>query len=638
MRLSIFQILAIFLFIAVYFSTSSPYLYATTGIDPSWGTSLVMAWNQNEIFGQEFIFNYGPLGFLNTLLLPDGVSVWWSVLSQAFIAFNFSFLLALGMKRIGQKWYWAFVIALFILLPWGFIADASFTYFFLLLFWLLYLYSSSKSVLPLILLPILVNLIFFIKLNLSLVAYLLLFGSVVYFMLVKKLSIAKGTLLLICSTLITFLTAKFLHVAIPDYLLSGLKIIGAYQDSMAVKMIKGIELYVLFAFVALSIVLVFFYSWKAFFENPYLLLTVAATFFLSFKQAFTATGHYNIFGFFLLLPPLAILIYLQGRDISPKLVLAILALQLLSTQFIRMSYTGYNIKNYTLFLFPDQVVEDYHASSSKWAFFNVFKYKNPVIYLKKVMDYSYHKNFEQDELPLLADEIVEKIGTSGVDVLPWETSIVFFNQLRYQHRPIIQSYQANSKWLEAKNKDFFWSEESPSFVLATVEDFREQNPFWMDNGSYYALKCNYEVVDSLFLSTGSYLLFKKNAQTRRKEKLLKHAKSTLNKKVLLQEGQYLTAKVHYSLFGRIVRFFFQPPYLRAKVVFLDGQTEEYRIPPPLLEGGVFIEDKVTNWEEFKNFYSNKERKENPIRQIELFSNEAWGFKKDFTYSTWAYEY
>ncbi|SOE21621.1 hypothetical protein SAMN06298216_2078 [Spirosomataceae bacterium TFI 002] len=633
-------------FSLLFFSTNLPYTYAEAGIDPSWWTSLVMAIEQGEVFGRDFIFNYGPLGFLNTGLLPEGLSPLFPFVFQVFILVNFLFIIGVAFAKPEKNWLWVGIFAIFILLPWGFIADATFTLFYLLLFWLLFIFKTRNPV-PLLLCVIIAVLIFYIKVNLSLIAYGLFIGSFVFFALAKTLTTRTSAIAIALLLLVTFSFSFLLRVDIPAYLGASLKIIDAYQDAMAVKLVDGWELSVLlgFFFLILGIVLFLVVRNLSFFKsNFYLYFVVALACFLNFRQAFTATGHYNIFGFFLFTPPLVLLVYLflkhNLKGLPAKVFIAVLVLQLVATQFIRVSYTGYNLKSYVNFAFPDAVVKEYELKGQLYQFLKVVKYKNPVNYIKALYTYDYERNFNNELINSqrkLPSDIIEKIGQNGFDVLPWESSYAFFNKLKYTHRPIIQSYQANSDWLASQNESFYFSSKAPDFVLATIGDFRSQNPYWMDKGAYLALFKNYSLTDTLDDKYDVKYLFQKNSLASNiTSKILSESNTELLKKIEIPqniaEPLYLKAKVNYNWKGKLARLFFQPPYLMATVSYENGKSEDFRLPPPILEGGILVNKKVTTQEEFVAYQLFKGVKTQNIVSLKLWSANGWGFKESFEYT------
>ncbi|AWV99692.1 hypothetical protein [Arcticibacterium luteifluviistationis] len=626
----------------LFFSTTEPFGYASIDIDPSWTESLVMAVNQNFTFGTDFIFNYGPLGFLNTALLPEKISPWVLFLFHSFLLLNYLMIIKLSFLKMGDKWWQAAIVAVLILLPWGFFADVTFTLFYLMLFWLLYV-QQTKSTLGLILAVVLAVLIFYIKVNLSLIAYTVLLLSVLYFFLAKIISWKAALLTLVSLILFTASFSLLLNVSIPDYLAASLKIIDAYQDGQAVNIlkIKELGLLLILEFIILGVVLLYIFKNLAYFvDNLYLYIISALAWFLCFKQAHTATGHYNVFGFFLFLPVLAVLIFLFAKHFKggARMVFTVLILQIISTQFIRLAIANYDLKEYALFYFPIKVVNEVKSSKNALNLINTVKYKSPYNYFSKFYHYDYQKNFQQEEINnirLLPQAIINKIGDRSVDIMPWEISYIFFNQLNYNPRPIIQTYQANSEWLAHKNEEKYNGASAPDFVLANIHDYREQNPLWMDKGAYLALKRNYSLLDTINMPHEKLFLFEKNTNisTPDYQEVTKQ-EGQLGEEINLPETSnkllYLNADIHYSFFGKIARLFFQPPYLRCKVIYQDNTEDYFRIPPPILKGGILASEKVISESDFLRFATEGENKK--IKSLTFWSKYTWGFKSDFDYS------
>lgn len=626
----------------LFFSTTEPFVYASIDIDPSWTESLVMAINQNFTFGTDFIFNYGPLGFLNTALLPEKISPWVLFLFHSFLLLNYLMIIRLSFLKMREKWWQAAIVAVLILLPWGFFADVTFTLFYLMLFWLLYV-QHTRSSLGLILVVVLAVLIFYIKVNLSLIAYTVLVLSVLYFWLVKAISWKAALSTFASLTVLTLSFSFLLNVSIPDYLGASLKIIDAYQDGQAVNIlkIKELGLLLIFEFIILGVVLLYIFKNLAYFlDNLYLYIISALAWFLCFKQAHTATGHYNVFGFFLFLPILAILIFLFAKHFKggARMVFTVLVLQIASTQFVRLAIANYDLKEYALFYFPNRVAAEVKQSKTAFALVNTLQYKSPYNYFSKFYNYDYQKNFEQEEINkirLFPQAIIDKIGKSSVDLMPWEISYVFFNQLNYNPRPIIQTYQANSDWLAYKNEEKYNGASAPDFVLANIHDYREQNPLWMDKGSYLALRRNYSLLDTINMPHEKLFLFKKSAGVSSPDyQEITKGEGQLGTEIVIPRTDdaivYFNADVHYSFFGKIARLFFQPPYLRCKVIYEDATEGHFRIPPPILKGGILASEGVTTESDFLRFVNAGTNKK--IKSLTFWSKYTWGFKSNFDYS------
>lgn len=629
-----------FLFFSLlFFSTSLPFVYASTGIDPSWTESLVMAINQHFVFGKDFIFNYGPLGYLNTLLLPNAISPWIMFLFHTFLLANYLVIIKLAFDKLGENWWKAAILSVIIFLPWGFFSDTTFTLFYLLLFWLLYVHKT-RNTLGLLLAIILAVLIFYIKVNLSLIAYSVFVGSLLYFSLARIITWRTTLITLLLLGGLTYAFSILLHVSLPNYLEASLKIIDAYQDGQAVNILSNKELFVLLAFEGLIVLFVLINLVKNlawFKENIYLYLLVALAWFLCFKQAHTAVAHYNVFGFFLFLPVLAVLIFLFADRFTKtgRLIVRVLIIQLIATQFIRFSYSEYSVKNYMLFFFPESVAQQVKSSGNPFELFKTVAIKNPFNYFHKLFTYDYRENFKGEEINkkrLLPAHIRAKIGEKSTDLMPWEISYLFLNRLTYAPRPIIQTYQANSQWLAEKNEEKYCSSSAPEFVLANVHDYREQNPIWMDKGAYLALRQNYMLEDTVNMPEETLFLFKRQKSGKINYQKLENQTAGFDASIEIPEPAitYLHADITYSFLGKIARLLFQPPYLKCTVSYRDGSEESFRIPPPILKGGILVSERVVDNEDFNRFALKMPGNKKPER-IKFWSKGRWGFNPDFDY-------
>lgn len=80
--------------------------HVNAGLDPSWQFSLHMAFENNLIFGKDYIFTYGPLGFLSTRL-PFASTKPLLIISDIFLWSVFFYCIYQALRRtdnIYQKW------------------------------------------------------------------------------------------------------------------------------------------------------------------------------------------------------------------------------------------------------------------------------------------------------------------------------------------------------------------------------------------------------------------------------------------------------------------------------------------------------------------------------------------------------
>ncbi len=640
-KASIQQRLFYLVFSLLYFCNLLPAGFPGVGIDASWHLSLAMAVEQGLIFGTDFIFNYGPLGYLNTVILPKNVSPYLLFLFHLFILINYLFIIKIAIQKYKGNWLKVALAALMILLPWGFFADMSFTLFYLQIFWLLYTHKT-RNTLALFIMVICAVLIFYIKVNLSIIAFGILLLSLLYFGLGKIISWFTVIFTTIVLFSITWSLSGLLNVSLPDYLAGSLKIIDAYQDGMAWQNLKNWELLGLFAYEGLMFAYLMYHLFTqrfSFKNNLYLYFLIILAGFLSFKQAHTATGHLNIFGFFLFMPALATLLFLfeQKKSSSTTYVfLIVLIFQLIITQYLRFSMSNFQAKAYLKSYLPNTTVQKIEEKGIGQLFY-AFSEKSPSNYFNRLITYQHKDSFTKENIfkeRFLDEGILNKIGSSTVDLMPWEISFIYFNQLNYQPRPVIQTYQANSDWLAQKNEAKYTSNNAPQFVLARSNGFREQHPFWVDKGAYLALAKNYHLVDTLIHTEGNYYLFEKESKAD-EIKYHKYSKgqATFNQEISIPNDTslYFKAEIKYNWAGKLARLIFQPPYLKCDIRYEDNTVEGYRIPPPILKGGIYVGGKMSTESEFLNFYHQKKAANKKIKSIKFWSKIPFGFEQNFHY-------
>ncbi|MDZ7933962.1 MAG: hypothetical protein U5M51_03110 [Emticicia sp.] len=73
----------------------------------------------------------------------------------------------------------------------------------------------------------------------------------------------------------------------------------------------------------------------------------------------------------------------------------------------------------------------------------------------------YFKDISKKNTPhynfIYPKEVLDIIGNKTVDLVPNETSEIYLNNLNYNPRPIIQSYQAYNAYLDKKNQEKYLS-------------------------------------------------------------------------------------------------------------------------------------------------------------------------------------
>ncbi len=629
-------------FSLVYFSLiASPFGLPETGIDASWTEALAMSIDKGSVFGQDFIFNYGPLGYLNTGILPKTISIFVLVLLHICTLLNFLFLINLGFNKSAKKWHRVAIASLCILLPWGFFSDVSFTYFYFFLFWLLYAQQTNRVV-GVLCAMLCAVLLFYVKVNLSLIVYTVFTLTLFYFWLFRIFSLKVVFAAQSGLFFITYLLSLTFKVDIVSYLTASIKIIDAYQDAMAVITISNYELAFYISvtiLILLSVLVVVGLNFIIIWQDKKLILLfvfVAIAWFLDFKQAHTAVSYPNLLGYFIFMPPLVVLIYLFtpksiNKSVS-RLFVVVFCLQLVAIQVIRYKSSGSKLSNYAMSFVSDDIENRVNDGLTKGDFLEIVLNKTPYNYIKNAILYR-HDNYFKTNLRPLPDVFLKKYGKLTIDIVPTDIDYVYFNRLNYNPRPVIQSYQANSGWLMAKNGEKYLSETAPETVLFRLESFRDQNPFWVETNLTKALLNRYRIVDSITTQQHNFLVFSKNNETKKLNyKLLKQKQFNINQDINVFKSDnpvQFVAKVEYSFWGKIARLFFQPPYLYCLVSYENGSQANYRVIDKILKGGIIVNSKVNTQSEAVSFFNSRINQNLRVTKIKFWTKYQWGFKSNF---------
>jgi len=612
------KILIFSLFLILAIGLNDLLVYTSPGLDNSWVQALLMAIQKNEIFGEQFIFNYGPLGYLNVKTIGPHTSKLFILFLTIFSSYNFYQIWFTLSEKFSQYKLFFLLAIVFLLVPFGSISDFSFSYLYFLVFWIYRAFESRKSN-YFLLAGIIVLLIFYVKLNLSIVSVVIFLSALLIAFLKNYISIIQLFLHSLFLIFSIWVLSFYLHVDLYGYVKTSFLIIDSYPDGMSALIVNKYEIlfFICIEFIALFIIGNYLYknfSWS--FDVVYFIVILLGVLFLMYKQAHTSWSPINEYGFLNFLPWffLLLLIILPVGQLNSKVTnyfLIITCVSTLGQQYFWYLHVNKNVSNY--FSLPKNV--------------NI----KPFDHLNGLRLYDFSKHFEVNPKKL-PDEILKKIGKSTVDIFQTEIDYIFFNQLNYEHRPIIQSYQACSPELMALNAIKFRSKSAPEFVIYKAESFRDQNPMWVETPSTIELLKRYEFDGQYMVNSDSLVLLKKKIQPSeiRVQELVVD-KPALNKEITIPQSEGLIiAKFNfeYSFLGKVSKLLFQPPYLYCKLTYSDGSFGHFRVIPTILKSGVIVNKKITTNNELKTFFENGGKNNLTVHSVYFFSPFSRGFLKN----------
>jgi hypothetical protein len=103
-----------------------------------------------------------------------------------------------------------------------------------------------------------------------------------------------------------------------------------------------------------------------------------------------------------------------------------------------------------------------------------------------------------------------RVGRATIDAYPWEASILFANGLDWRPRPVFQSYTAYTPELDEVNARHYRSDAGPRFILYRQEAIDGQHPWFVDPLTLMEIYLRYDIADR----AGRSLLLKRRSQPR----------------------------------------------------------------------------------------------------------------------------
>src|SRR5882724_5051114 len=456
------------------------------GLDASWNIAIFLAYKYNLIFGKDLVFTYGPLGIFHSRF-PIVISPWAYLLFDLYFLGTFYFIL----RDIFKKHFSTGVVLyifLSIIIARLELQDTWFFRFFL--FYLFSFLNASQKPLPIIQAALLSIFCFYYKANLGLVAILIFIIVISYCLLRRKISLRFYLFMVISYLSGIWLGAWLLHVDLKGYLRAGVELIGGYNDAMSQPLANNFTGYI---YPALLILLTIFslvvYPLIVSIRNKELLRNLDGHFtyliiglgtFIIFKSAYVRADR-HIYIFFTSISLVIALLYLFGppgfmRKITIACCWLVILTSFWTVDFIpEMNQPNLRALNFSFLTVKFQAIKNYFAGIKKYD----------------------HERLVADSLVSVDNEYRKIIGDSTVDIIPVEISRIYFNGLRYDPRPVIQSYSAYNYYLDGLNCQKYRSPDAPEYILFSLNSVDGRVPFFDESRTKLALIDRYRIVGNV---------------------------------------------------------------------------------------------------------------------------------------------
>lgn len=547
-------------------------------IDHSWRLALNMAVKENLVWGRDFVFTYGPLGYLNTGF-PEHVSKWSIVLFHLFIIVNGAWMVRHFLFRAEGKVGLA-VAAVLLLFNGGFLFFKDSMTLGLYFAFHTLLFLKERRMVSLAFMSLCSILAFYMKVNMGIVLNLMVVVVFLFSLWMKPIGRVPNLAFLAMHFMALCALSVPLRVHLPGYVGNSLSVIDSYNDAMyfparKLHLVYALLMLALFAFPYLR-------SLKKVIESPYEMIACFMTsglIFVLFKQGFVRADSAHDWIFILGMPFFAVSAFQYARAAIPRATLGIsmVGICLLSVFANRGSWVKTFKNKVTPFEFS--VPKDVGSATNS-------------IGLRST----------------LPPRIVRHVGDKTVDVLGYGISYVYYNGLRYNPRPVIQSYQAYNPRLIDMNAAKYESDLAPEFVLYHFFSIDNRHPFWDEPKTYLPLLTDYSILDSVEVppSHKALLMFRRIDRPRRMtSRVVLDTVVKLNTRFPIPGSDrllYMRVDCRRTPAGSLRRFFYQPSELGLELTYSDGGRETFRAIPPILKSGVPINRKVSSREETFRFF------------------------------------
>jgi len=590
------------LILSIYTLPGGFFAYIDNNLGGSWERAINYSIKNKLVFGDDFIFTYGPLGYLSTRH-TQYISNIFLFLADVFICTCFYHFFYKCLSR-SKGWFFILLVAVFYFKG----SEFSETLFLLfIVFTILNLKNNFSNHFELICCGISGIVGFFVKINYGVIAIVILF-ILLLFLLVKN---RKSFLILFSTSLFVFFVIYTnVNINIIDYIKYGMPVIANYADAMTLEVkpfdkpyISAIILITVFG----STILYYFrQSWKQNkldYTKIISVILLMLMLFLLYKNAFTRADEHT-YGMFFMFPLFIVFVMLILDFRTSRIAKIICICSILVSDFnIPLPHgTEGNGFIYNATLAPTMSY-----------FSTVFKKQDVVM----------------DPKLKIPDDKLKIIGKSTIDLLPIDITVLLLNNLNYSPRPIVQSYSVYSPILDSLNANHFYKEDRPKFVMVSNWSMDNRYAIWDESITKAVLHLNYKYVDfvsinndtALANNTGCYLLLKSKEGVKKYTKFEKLYEKTINLEDTVHFNFpddtpiYMTADIEYNALGKIKNILYQPPILTVSL-FLDSActwTIYVRAIRPILKEPVLISKAICFNTDFKDFIDGNSKKDVTIK-------------------------
>lgn len=569
-----------------------PLTEARSGLDESWRIALQVAFDRKLVFGQDFVFTYGPLGFLSSRLYSESTK-WIIFCYDTWVALQFLFIWIVCF-RYSRSVVTALFLATICLVLSGaaYLLDPPIMLFVLSTFWI---FLDKKDPSHIFFLLSLVDSILslYVKVNLGLAAFGQL-AIVTFLAAAKNDEHRQGPMRFAALVILTFLSAWALHVDVFSYLIASLHLASGFNDAMY---LESVDLkYLACALGVLSMLATALLITLIYDQLPILTASCAGFAFLLFKQAFVRSDEHIFVFFDYIVIPFALLAFHTTSFVN-HLNATLLAV------VIGISMYQCRVPLRHVLNTPSKLIHYWDS------FIRPPSLSSPPTTLTSVTS--------------------EQIGEKTVDFMPENIALLFHAGLNWIPRPVIQSYLAYDNYLDRLNAQFL-NAHGQQMVIMGQGCIDGRYCLYDETETKLALLANYDFVSN---RGGMSVLARRSSPLQIKRRLIMSGQMQLGEGLPLPPSSSLQVAVFsigYSLTGQARRILYKPAPLRITIAS-EHVKKDYRAVLPILRGGVIVNRSVDNEISLAKFLNREFDKLPVIDFVRIHSSIPRDFTEFFDY-------
>lgn len=544
-------------------------------LDPSWRMTLNKINYENLTWGKDFIFTYGPLSYLSTRM-SWGINKYQFIFYDLFFAFNFFCIFYKTYVRSSNKLLGTLlIIVVAVFLPIYFGSGNALVLNAFLLYWIRESLEENKPFYYIMQMAVLV-LVFFIKFNTGLVAFIFYSAALAYKLIFTNEKKIVNLLYLFAAPAMLIISARFLHVALWPYLTGGLNLVSGYNEIMYLNehyVLETISLLVIGVFILILMYQKFFMRKENLPKKLVTAFIFGASFYVLYKQGFVRADIEHISQFYDYMPLLILSIRdfhdHKTRNSSVVLIVLILGISM---------FFGNTRKAFTFSVKAKILKGDYIAG---------FRNYSPALPISLF-----------DKSGQLPAAIKHKVAHASVDIYPWNGHLLIQNLLHFTQRPVFQSYTAYTPYLEDLNFNFYNSKKAPEYVFYDYNSIDNRYPLLDESKVNLLILKNYTCVDTFIFYEKKMLLLKKTNTAKTNLKKLREYETNFNELLVPRDSIYYEVFISNTFGGKLISFLRHSPEISLIIKTADGKIHTYKISKKLLETGIFSSRFYTTTDDF----------------------------------------